>query len=122
MQKTILIVDDEPKNLKLIRDVLEVFGYSTISASNGRQAVESAVEKKPDLILMDLKLPVLDGKGAIEIILQTPETSHIPVIALTGWGEEDPVFLKEIGFRGLIKKPFDIMELKAKVEEYIKLR
>jgi two-component system cell cycle response regulator DivK len=118
MKKTVLVVDDDPKNIKLIKDVLEAFGFRIISAPDGEQAVEWATEEKPDLILMDLNLPVLDGRRAIEIIKQKPETKHIPVIVLTGWGTENFDQLEKIGCVGVIPKPFDIMELKSRVEEH----
>ncbi len=61
MAKTILIVEDEPKNLKLLRDLLQVSGYSTVEATDGKQGVELAKSKKPDLILMDIQMPRMDG-------------------------------------------------------------
>ena len=68
MPKMILIIEDEPKNLTLLRDLLQVSGYSTIEATDGKQGVELAKSKKPDLILMDVQMPVMDGLEATRIL------------------------------------------------------
>ena len=83
MGKVILIVEDDPKNLKLIRDVLRVNSYATLEAFNGKQGVEMAKNEMPDLILMDIQTPILDGLEATRILKTDVKTSKIPIVALT---------------------------------------
>lgn len=83
MGKLILIADDESKNLKLIRDLLQVSGYETIEATNGQEMVELARAKKPDLILTDILMPIMDGVEAARILKTDPATRDIPIVALT---------------------------------------
>ena len=85
MTKMILIVEDEPKNLTLIRDLLQVSGYKTIEATDGEEGVELAKAKKPDLILMDVQMPVMDGLEATQILKADATTSNIPVFALSSY-------------------------------------
>ena len=72
MGRVILIVEDDPKNLKLIRDLLQIRGYTTLEATDGKQGVDMAREKMPDLILMDIQMPVMDGFEAISILKAEP--------------------------------------------------
>ena len=83
MGKTILIVEDEPKNMKLLRDLLQRFGYEILEASDGEEGVKSAGEKIPNLILMDIMMPKMDGLEATRIIKANTQTKQIPIIALT---------------------------------------
>jgi two-component system cell cycle response regulator DivK len=85
MAKTILIVEDEPRNLKLLRDLLQRFGYLTLEATDGEQGVELAKASIPDLILMDIMMPKIDGLEATRMIKADTRTKHIPVIALTSF-------------------------------------
>ena len=120
MTKMILIVEDEPKNLILLRDLLQVSGYSTIEATDGKQGVELAKSKKPDLILMDIMMPVMDGLEATRILKADATTSNIPVVALTSYamkGDEERIL--KAGCDGYLSKPFDIQELLKEVAEYL---
>ena len=120
MAKVILIAEDEPKNLTLLRDLLRVSGYETIEAINGKQAVELARSQKPDLILMDIQMPEMDGLEATRIIKADASTRHIPVLALTSYamkGDEGKIL--QAGCDGYLAKPFDIQELLKQVAKYL---
>ncbi len=120
MTKMILIVEDEPKNLKLLRDLLQVSGYTTIEATDGKQGVELAQSKKPDLILMGVQMPVMDGLEATRILKADTATRNIPILALTSYamkGDEERIL--EAGCDGYLAKPIDIKELLKEVTEYL---
>ena len=120
MTKMILIVEDEPKNLTLLRDLLQVSGYKTIEATDGKQGVELAKSKKPDLILMDIIMPVMDGLEATRILKADATTSNIPVLALTSYAMKgDAERVLEAGCDGYLAKPFDIQELLKQVAKYL---
>jgi len=118
--KAILIVDDDPKSLKLTRDLLSVVGYTIIEATDGKKAVELARSRKPDLILMDIHMPIMDGFAAIRMIKAETTTRNIPVIAITASiMKSDIEKVVQAGYNGYIAKPIDIKELLKKVEEYL---
>jgi two-component system cell cycle response regulator DivK len=120
MAHLVLIVDDDPRSMKLSYDLLNVFGYETLTATNGLQAVEMARLHKPDLILMDIQLPVMDGLSATRLIKGDINTRDIPVIAATAYamkGDQEKVF--EAGCSGYVTKPIDIKILLKTVEEYL---
>jgi two-component system cell cycle response regulator DivK len=120
MAKLILIVEDEPKNLKMLSDLLQRFAYETISASDGEQGVQLAQEKMPALILMDIMLPKMDGLEATRILKSDVKTSDIPVIALTAYAMKgDRERTLEAGCDGYIAKPIDIQELLNTVRQYL---
>ncbi len=120
MTKMILMVEDEPKNMTLLRDLLQVSGYSTIEATDGEQGVESAKTSKPDLILMDIMMPVMDGLKATRILKADATTGNIPVLALTSYAMKgDKERILEAGCDGYLAKPFDIQELLKRVAEYL---
>ena len=120
MAKTILIVEDDPKSLTLVRDLLQVSGYSTIEATDGKLGIELARTKKPDLILMDIQMPEIDGLEATRILKMDTTTRNIPIIALTAFamkGDKERVL--EAGCDGYLIKPIDIKELLKTVTEYL---
>ena len=120
MEKMILIVEDEPKNLKLIRDLLQASGYLTLEATDGAQGVEMAKAHKPDLILMDILMPVMDGFEATKILKADAETKNIPIVALTASvtkGSEARIC--EAGCDEYITKPIDTKEFLKKMAEYL---
>jgi len=120
MTKTILIVEDEPRNMKLLHDLLQRFGYEIIEASDGEQGVKIAGEKIPDLILMDIMMPKMDGLEATRIIKADEKTKHIPIIALTSYamkGDREKTI--EAGCDGYIAKPIDIKEVLKAIEHYL---
>ncbi len=119
MNRKILIVDDEPKNLKLLKDILEVSGYTVLVAGNGREAIETALLHRPDLILMDLNLPVMDGLAATKILKNNPNTSDIPVLVLSGSVPGDNIRMGKTGCDDYITKPFNLGDLRNKIQEYL---
>ena len=120
MGRVILIVEDNRKNLKLIRDLLQIKGYITLEATDGKQGVEMARAKMPDLILMDIQMPVMDGFEAISILKADPVTKSIPIIALTAFAMQgDKEKCMEAGCNDYITKPLDIRAFVTKVREYL---
>jgi CheY-like chemotaxis protein len=115
----ILVVEDNEKNMKLFRDVLQAKGYDPIEASSGEQAVELATEHVPDLILMDVQLPGIDGVEALARIRGNERTAAIPVLALTAQAMAgDRERFLAAGFDGYISKPVDVMEFIETVGRY----
>ncbi len=122
MKKTILIVEDEPLNRKLIRDILTHQGNTVIEAGNGREGVALAIEIKPDLIFMDIQLPVMDGLEAIRLIRSDPTARHIPIVALTGNAmDEDEKRMRKAGCDGYLSKPFKVKELLQVMDSFLGL-
>jgi CheY-like chemotaxis protein len=120
MEKVILIVEDDPKNLKLFRDLIQVSGYTTLEATDGKQGVELAREKKPDLILMDIQMPVMDGLEATKLLKNNDVTKDIPIVALTAYAMQgDEEKMREAGFDGYISKPIDVKGFLKKISEVI---
>ena len=123
MGKTILIVEDEPRNLKLLRDLLQRFGYEILEALDGEQGVKLAGDKIPDLILMDIMMPKMDGLEATRIIKADTKTKHIPIIALTSYAMKgDREKTVEAGCDGYIAKPIDIKEVLSAIEHYLTVK
>jgi two-component system cell cycle response regulator DivK len=109
--KRILIVEDNEKNMKLVRDVLQVKGYTTIEAGNAEDGFALAHEQKPDLILMDIQLPGMNGIEALKVLRADPDTVAIPVIAVTASVmQQDRNQITEAGFDGYIGKPINLKE------------
>ena len=120
MAKLILIVEDEPKNLTLLRDLLQVSGYETIEATNGKQVVELARSQKPALILMDIMMPEMDGLEATRILKADADTKHIPVLALSSFAMKgDQERILQAGCDGYLAKPFDIKQLLKQMAKYL---
>jgi two-component system cell cycle response regulator DivK len=115
----ILVVEDNEKNMKLSRDVLEASGYRTIEATTGGQAVELAIEHGPALVLMDIQLPDIDGVEALGQLRADERTASIPVLALTAQAMEgDRERFLAAGFDGYVSKPVNIVELVGAVQEH----
>ena len=107
----ILIVEDNEKNLKLVRDVLQVKGFATIEAGSAEDGIKLALERKPDLILMDIQLPGMNGIDALKVLRADPKTSKIPVIAVTASVmQQDRTLITEAGFDRYVGKPINIRE------------
>src|ERR687888_159213 len=114
----ILIIEDNEKNLKLVRDLLQVKGYRTLEAGTGELGVELARRHTPRLILMDIQLPGLDGVAALGQLKADPTTASIPVIALTAFAmPDDRQRFRAAGFDGYLVKPMNIRGLPAMVRE-----
>jgi two-component system, cell cycle response regulator DivK len=115
----VLIVEDNDKNMKLFRDLLQAHGYSTVEASSGEEAVELAVTDVPALVLMDVQLPGIDGVEALARLRLDQRTASIPAIALTAQAMHgDRERFLAAGFDGYLSKPIDIAELLRTVEEH----
>ena len=120
MAKVILIVEDDPKSLKLTRDILQASGYTTIEAIDGEQGVELAKAKKPDLILMDIMMPQMDGYTACHAIKTDEATRKIPVVMLTAMGYElNKELAKRLNADGYITKPFTPQELLDVISQFL---
>ncbi len=118
--KRVLVVEDTEDNRKIIRDLLTSAGYETIEAVTGEEGVAMAAEHRPDLILMDVQLPVLDGYEATRRIKANPALRHIPVIAVTSYalsGDEEKT--RAAGCDAYVAKPFSPRLLLAKVREFL---
>jgi DNA-binding response OmpR family regulator len=118
MTTRILVVDDEPRYVRLMEANLSSEGYAVLKASNGQEAVDVVAEQRPDLVLLDIMMPVLDGFGACERIR---EFSSVPIIVVTAKGEErDRVHGLDLGADDYIVKPFSATELLARVRSVLR--
>jgi len=107
----ILIVEDNPRNMKLVRDVLQVKGHETLEATTAEEGIPLAIERKPALILMDIQLPGMNGIDALRLLRGDPATAKIPVIAVTASVmQHDRKLITEAGFDGYVGKPISLME------------
>jgi two-component system sensor histidine kinase/response regulator len=119
----ILIVDDIPKNLQVLSSILNTENYQISFASNGSQAIDVAKSSMPDLILLDIMMPEMDGYEACRILKSDKETSHIPIIFLTGKAEtEDVVRGLKLGAVDYVTKPFNSSELLTRVKTQLELK
>ncbi|MDA3831976.1 MAG: response regulator [Spirochaetales bacterium] len=120
MDRVILIVEDDHRNLKLIRDLLQIRGYTTLEATDGKQGVDMARAKMPDLILMDIQMPIMDGFKATSILKADPVTKSITIVALTASAMQgDREKCIEAGFNDYITKPLDTRAFMTKIKEYL---
>ncbi len=116
----ILVVEDNPDNRILISDILDALGYDVIEAIDGEQGVEQAIAERPDLILMDLSLPHMDGWTAAGTIKAKPDLASIPIIALTAHamvGDKEKALAA--GCDDYISKPIDLHELQTKLAKFL---
>ena len=117
----ILVVEDNELNLKLVRDVLTYAGYDVVEARTGEQGVALATERLPDLVLMDLQLPGIDGAEALRQMRSIPNTQSVPVVAVTAYAmKEDRERAFSCGFDGYLEKPISARELPAQVQRFLK--
>src|SRR5207302_9772325 len=117
----ILVVEDNEKNMMLFRDVLEATGYRLLEATTGEQAVELAATHSPNLVLMDIQLPDIDGVEALGRLRGNERTASIPVVALTAQAmQDDRKRFLDAGFDGYISKPVDVVEFVKTVKEYLR--
>jgi two-component system cell cycle response regulator DivK len=121
VSQLILIVDDNENNRKLARDVLEFAGFSTVEATGGVEAVALTLEHRPDLVLMDIRMPDLTGTEALKLLREDSRTAEIPIVALTSStmrGDEER-FISE-GFDGYLGKPISVREFPDQVRGFLK--
>jgi len=120
MTKQILVIEDQEDNRAILRDLLHSAGFEVIEAHNGEDGVSMAGARKPDLILMDIQLPVMDGYEATRRIKADPDLQRIPIIAVTSYalsGDADKA--KSAGCDGYISKPYSPRALLAKVRDFL---
>jgi two-component system cell cycle response regulator DivK len=116
----ILVVEDNPKNMKLVRDVLEFSGYEVIEATTGEEGVRLAQTERPHLILMDLQLPGIDGAEALRRIRVGPEGQDVPVVAVTAFAmDEDRTRAFDSGFDGYVEKPISVTRFRQQVRDFL---
>jgi two-component system cell cycle response regulator DivK len=115
----VLVAEDNERNMKLFRDVLQASGYRTLEATTGERAVELVIEHGPDLVLMDIQLPDIDGVEALDRLRADERTASVPVLALTAQAMEgDRERFLAAGFDGYLSKPVNIVDLVATVKRY----
>ena len=120
MSKRILLIEDTEDNRQILRDLLTAAGYDIFEATDGATGVTMAAELQPDLILMDIQLPVIDGYEATRRIKADPSTQSIPVIAVTSYAlAGDELKTREAGCDGYIAKPYSPRHLLEKVREIL---
>jgi len=117
---TILIVEDNENNMMLVRDVLEMKGYSVLAATTGTEGVRLAIERRPDLILMDIQLPDIDGITALGQIRASEAARKIPVLAVSASVMQDEqIKIAASGFEAYITKPLNMKSFIETVEKFI---
>jgi CheY-like chemotaxis protein len=117
---TILVVDDHPLNLELMTEVLESSGYEVKQAGSAEAALAAVSTSRPDLILMDIALPGMDGHSAVRLLKSDPETRAIPVVAVTSFamaGDEAQAYAS--GFDGYLSKPIQTRTLRQTVSRFL---
>jgi two-component system, cell cycle response regulator DivK len=120
MNPRILVIEDHLDNRDILRDLLTSVGYEIIEASTGEEGVCAAVRQTPDLILMDLHLPGIDGYEATRRIKAYPTLGHIPIIAVTSYAlSGDDVKARQVGCDGYVAKPFHPRTLLATIRTYL---
>jgi DNA-binding NarL/FixJ family response regulator len=120
-QKKLLLVDDDPNLILLVRDYLEFRGYEVVTADNGRQALEILAQELPDMIICDIMMPEMDGYGFVEELRKRDQASWIPVLFLSAKGQsQDRIKGLNLGADVYMVKPFEPEELVAQVESSLK--
>jgi two-component system, cell cycle response regulator DivK len=115
----VLIVDDNEKNLRLARDVLRFAGFRTVEAASGGEGVSQAIEHLPDVILMDIRLPDMEGTEAARQLKSDERTTQIPIVALTSLAMKgDRESFLAAGFDGYLEKPISVLELPEQVRSF----
>jgi len=120
MSKRVLVIEDQEDNRRIVRDLLTASGYELIEATTGEEGLELAERERPDLILMDIQLPGLDGYEVTRLIKANPELHRIPIIAVTSYAlSGDDQKAAAAGCDGYVTKPFSPRVLLAKIREYL---
>ncbi len=120
MSKRILVIEDQEDNRKIVRDLVTASGYELVEATTGEEGLERAESERPDLILMDIQLPGIDGYEVTRRIKANPGLRHIPIIVVTSYalsGDDKKAFAA--GCDGYVTKPFSPRLLLAKIREYL---
>ena len=120
MTRRILVVEDTEDNRRIIRDLLTSFDYELLEAADGAEGVAMAQAHRPDLILMDIQLPVMDGYEATRRIRAIPELAQVPIVAVTSYAlSGDEAKTRAAGCDGYVAKPFSPRQLLAKIREFL---
>jgi two-component system cell cycle response regulator DivK len=120
MTQVILVVEDNDRNLKLLCDVLEYAGYEVRTARTAEDGIASAVSEPPDLVLMDLQLPGIDGIEALRRLRESQRTAGIPVVAVTAQAmKEDRERVLQAGFNGYVEKPISVRAFPDQVRRFL---
>ncbi len=118
-KKTLIIADDEPTIRLLVSSILGK-NYNMLTAADGQEVLDTVSQNKPDLILMDIMMPTMDGYSACASLKKDPRTADIPVVMLTGVGHElNKVLAEQMGADGYITKPFNSQDLKDTVKKHL---
>ena len=117
--RVILVVDDQEDNRELLNTFLSCLGYGVVVACNGLEAVKVATLDCPDLIIMDLCMPVMDGFSAVRILRELPATSAVPVVACTAH-DTHKLHALSVGFNEVLTKPIDFTRLNCMLEQFLK--
>jgi len=120
MSKRILVIEDQEDNRQIVRDLVTASGYELIEATTGEEGIEAAARESPDLILMDIQLPGIDGYEVTRRIKANPQLQKIPIIAVTSYalsGDDKKAFAA--GCDGYVTKPYSPRVLLAKIREYL---
>jgi two-component system, cell cycle response regulator DivK len=120
MTRRILVVEDQEDNRQILRDLLESAEYQMTEAENGQEALDAMAKSPPDLILMDIQLPIMDGYEATRRIKANPAWKHIPIIVVTSYAlSGDEAKARESGCDAYVTKPYSPRALLAKIREYM---
>ena len=123
MKKKILIVEDNPENMRLLEMTLRARGYTLLKATDGEKALDISMRKRPDLIIMDIQLPKMNGLEVTKKLRETPAFSHTPIIGLTAYamkGDEERII--EAGCDAYLSKPIDTRELREVISKMLSQR
>ena len=119
VNKKVLVAEDEPDLRKMMKILLEIQGFDVIEAADGYEAVEKAVEQAPDLILMDMAMPVMGGLDSARTIRLHKELDEVPIVAVTAYGDFYDQRARIAGCTDVLHKPLDFGQLKPIVERYV---
>jgi CheY-like chemotaxis protein len=118
--KRILVAEDDPYNRDLVTTILNFYGFATVPATNGRHAVRMAQESRPDLIMMDLSMPIQNGLDATRELKEKSDLSHIPVVAMSAYDtREDKRHALEAGCIDFLPKPLELFKLKDRLDNIL---
>ncbi len=118
--QVVLVVEDNERNRKLVRDVLGFAGFTVIEATTAEEGVALALERSPDIVLMDLQLPGMDGIDALRLLRDAPKTRSLPVVAVTAFAmRDDRERVLSAGFDGYLEKPISVRALPDQIRGFM---
>ena len=119
MKKLVLLAEDQPDIREMMRILLEGYGYDVVQAADGYEAIELALEHSPDMILMDMAMPVLDGLDSVRTMRRHDELAKVPIVAVTAFGDFYNQRALDAGCTHVLHKPLDFEKLRPLVEGYL---